>query len=40
MECIVIDIFGLFFLIEKGNKYIIVICDCFSKWIEVFVIFD
>lgn len=40
MERIAIDILGPLPLTEKGNKYIIVICDCFSKWTEAFAIPD
>lgn len=40
MERIAIDILGPIPLTEKGNKYDIVICDCFSKWTEAFAIPD
>lgn len=40
MERIVIDIMGLFFEIEKGNCYILVIVDYFIKWIEVVLLCD
>lgn len=37
MECIVIDIFGELLMIEKGNRYILVIFDYYFKWIESFL---
>lgn len=42
LDCIGIDILGLLFIIRNGfgNEYIMVICDYFLKWIEVYVIFD
>lgn len=38
MERVSVDILGP--LTENGNRYILVICDCFSKWIDAFVIPD
>lgn len=38
MERVSVDILGP--LTENGNRYIFVICDCFSKWIEAFAIPD
>lgn len=40
LDCIGIDILGLLIIIRNGNKFIMVICDYFLKWIEVYVIFD
>ena len=34
MERIAMDILGPFAVTEKGNKYILVICDYFTKWVE------
>lgn len=35
-----IDILGPFPVSEKGNKYILVVTDHFSKWVEIFAIPD
>lgn len=35
-----IDIVGFLFCINNGNEYIIVFCDYFFKWFEVWVVFD
>lgn len=40
MERIVFDILGFLLEFIKGNKYILVMIDCFIKWIEVIVILD
>lgn len=40
MERIVIDIFGEFLVIDKGNCYILVVLDYFIKWIEVFLMLN
>jgi hypothetical protein len=37
MERVSIDVVGPFRKIRKGNQYILTICDCFTKWIEVCV---
>ena len=34
MERIAMDILGPFPVTENGNKYILVICDYFTKWVE------
>ena len=36
MERIAIDILGPLTITDKGNKYILVIADYFSKWTEAF----
>lgn len=33
---VAVDILGPLLLTEKGNKYVLVIYDCFSKWTEAF----
>jgi len=35
-ERVQMDIFGPFSTSYKGNKYLLVISDCFTKWIEAF----
>jgi hypothetical protein len=35
MERVSIDVAGPFPRTRKGNQYIL-ICDCFTKWIEAF----
>jgi len=30
------DVLGLFPLTVLGNKYLLVVVDCFTKWVEVF----
>lgn len=40
LDCIGIDILGLLIIIRDGKEFIMVICDYFLKWIEVYVIFD
>lgn len=40
MERIVLDIVGELLRIENGNWYILVICDYFIKWVEVFVMLN
>lgn len=39
LDVIVIDIMGFLLVMENGNQYIMVVCDYFSKWIEVYVLF-
>ena len=34
MERVSIDIFGPLSLSKAGNRYILVVCDCFTKWTE------
>lgn len=36
MEEIAIDIMGPFPVSEKGNKYVLVVVDCFTKWMEAY----
>ena len=38
MERIEIDVMGPLPLSLKGNKYILVVCDCFTKWTEAYAI--
>lgn len=38
MERIAVDILGPLPLTENGNRYIFVICDCFTKWTEAIAI--
>ena len=40
MERIAVDILGPLPLTERGNRYILVLCDCFTKWTEAFAIPD
>ena len=37
MERIAVDILGEFPVTERGNKYVLVVGDCFTKWTECFV---
>ena len=36
LERVAIDIVGPFPLTENGNRYILVVTDCFTKWVEAF----
>lgn len=38
LDCIGIDILGLLIIIRNGNEFIMVICDYFLKWIEVYIV--
>lgn len=38
LERVVIDIIGLLFEIDNGNKYILVILDYFIKWMDVYLL--
>ena len=38
MERVAMDILGPLPLSTQGNKYILVVCDCFTKWTEAFAI--
>lgn len=38
LERVVIDIMGLLFEIDNGNKYILVILDYFIKWMDVYLL--
>lgn len=40
MERVAVDVLGPLPLTVKGNKYILVLCDCFSKWTEAFAMPD
>ena len=40
MECIHLDMFGPFPQSKWGNKYILVMVDQFSKWVEIHAIPD
>jgi cleavage and polyadenylation specificity factor subunit 1 len=39
-ERIEIDIFGPLPLTKSGNKYILTMCDCFTKWTEAIPLAD
>ena len=36
MERVVVDILGPLPLTERENRYILVLCDCFTKWTEAY----
>ena len=38
LQRIAMDIIGPLILTEKGNKYALVICDYFTKWVEIVAI--
>lgn len=38
MERVAIDILGPLPITENGNRYILVLCDCFSKWTEAYAL--
>ena len=40
MEEVAIDIMGPFPVSEKGNKYVLVVVDSFSKWMEAYFLPD
>ena len=40
MERVAVDILGPLPLTERGNRYILVLCDCFTKWTEAYPIPD
>ena len=40
MEEVAIDIMGPFPVLEKGNKYVVVVVDSFSKWMEAYPLPD
>jgi transposase InsO family protein len=39
-ETIALDIFGPLSRTESGNEYVLVVCDYFTKWVELFAIPD
>ena len=38
MEKVAIDVLGPLIKSEKGNRYALVLVDCFTKWTEAFAI--
>jgi hypothetical protein len=36
MERVAVDILGPLPVTERGNRYILVLTDCFTKWTEVY----
>ena len=40
MERVAVDILGPLPLTERGNRYILVLCDCFTKWTDAYSIPD
>ena len=40
MERVAVDILGPQPLTQQGNRYMLVLCDCFSKWTEAYDILD
>ena len=40
MERVAVDILGPLPVTERGNRYILVLTDCFTKWTEVYAIPD
>ena len=40
MECLAMDILGLLLLNPRGNKFILVVTDYFTKWTESYSILN
>ena len=40
MERVAVDILGALPVTERGNRYILVLTDCFTKWTEAYAIPD
>ena len=40
IERVAVDILGPLPVTERGNRYILVLCDCFTKWTEAYAIPD
>eukprot|EP00731_Ephydatia_muelleri_P026491 Em0018g591a len=38
LQIVAVDILGSYPVTAQGNKYVLVACDCFTRWVEVYAI--
>ena len=38
LQIVAVDILGPLLVTAQGNKYVLVACDCFTRWVEVYAI--